>query len=89
MKQSKRFVTREEWQVFSNLVWDELQRAERKFPTWPNDHIHGVAIVNEESGEIVKAALQYTYQGGNASNIVKETIQTATMCLRYWIALTD
>ncbi len=84
-----RFVTREEWQVFSNLVWDELQRAERKFPEWPDDHIHGTAIVVEEDGEMMKAALQLTYEGGNISHLIKETIQGAAMCLRLWIAVSD
>jgi len=84
-----RFVTREEWQTFSNLIWDELQKAEKKFPWWPNDHIHGTAIVAEEAGEMMKAVLQATYQEKTLFPLVEETIQTAAMCLRLYIAITD
>lgn len=36
----------------------ELNRARTKFPTWPDDPIHAAAVVAEESGELVQAALQ-------------------------------
>ncbi len=89
MKQKVRFATKEEWQVFSNLIWEELQLAQKKFPKWPTDHIHGAAIVGEEAGEILKAALQLTYEGSSSSDVIKETIQTATMSFRFWLAMTD
>lgn len=68
--------------VALNLVVDELARAEHKYPHWPVDVIHQVSIVQEESGEAIRAAIQYEYQGGSIDNIRHELIQTAAMCLR-------
>lgn len=42
-----------DWQV----VMDEVRRATQKFPTWPNDPLHAVAILGEEFGELTKAVL--------------------------------
>ena len=61
----------------------ELVRAERKFPFWPDDIIHAAAIVNEESGELIRAALQYVYEDGHKDELRKEAIQTAAMCIRF------
>jgi hypothetical protein len=65
-----------------STILSELIRAENKFPTWPDDIIHAVSIVNEESGEAIRAALQYKYENGTLEAIEKELIQTAAMCLR-------
>jgi hypothetical protein len=67
--------------VLTEILY-EVKRAEEKFPTWPTDIIHAVAIVNKESGEAIRAALQYKYENGTLEAIEKELIQTAAMCLR-------
>ena len=63
-------------------ILQEYTKATIKFPTFPTDIIHAVAIVNEESGEAIRAALQYKYENGTLEAIEKELIQTAAMCLR-------
>lgn len=65
-----------------SVILDELHSAESKYPEWPKDKIHQAAIVNEESGELIRAALQHKYEGGYDRNIQKEAIQTAAMGIR-------
>lgn len=65
------------------LVQEELKRARAKFPLFPSDPIHAAAIVVEEAGELQQAALQYTYEGGDAGNMDKEALHTAAMAFRF------
>lgn len=44
-----------------NLVVAELQRAEGQHPGWPTDRLRQVAIVAEEAGEALKAALDIIF----------------------------
>ena len=60
----------------------EVNRAKEIHPEWPDDVIHAVAIVAEESGEAVRAALNYAYHGGAKKDIKTELIQTAATCIR-------
>ncbi len=60
----------------------EVERAEHKHPHWPDDIIHAAAIVGEESGELIRAALQLKYEGGSVEEVRKEAIQTAATCVR-------
>jgi hypothetical protein len=84
--------------IFENLQPDikriiiktvfELNRAIAKHPEWPADHIHQAAIVAEESGELVRAALQQYYEGGQYMEMYTEAKQTAAMGLRMMLNLT-
>ena len=69
----------------------ELERATRKFPTWPNDPIHAAAVIAEECGELQKAVLEAVYEPHKESrwNIRAEAIQTAAMCLRFIASLDE
>ena len=59
-----------------------MVKAESKHPFWPTDILHQIAIVNEESGEATRAALQYQYEKGELKEVQTELIQTAAMCIR-------
>lgn len=62
---------------------EEMERAKAKFPWWPEDQIHAAAIVAEEAGELLRAALQCKYENGSIEKVRKEAIQTATMAIRF------
>ena len=70
--------------IFDDIV-SELRCAEAKFPRWPNDPVHGAAIVAEESGELVKAAIDWYYGRGKPKDVEGEAIQTAAMAIRFLI----
>ena len=60
----------------------ELPRAEELHPAWPDDIVHQVAIMCEESGESLKAALNAHYFGDPVEEVRKELVQTGAMVLR-------
>ena len=66
-------------------ILNEVNNAVDKFPTWPNDVLHAVAVLGEEFGELTKAALQLTYEPHKTSmsELRKEAIQTAAMSIRF------
>lgn len=70
-------------------VGDELGAATVKFPTWPSDPLHALAVLGEEFGELTRAVLQLTYEPGKSSpaGVRKEAIQTAAMAIRFAISL--
>lgn len=70
-------------------VTTEIDHAFRKFPTWPNDPPHALAVLGEEYGELNKAVLQATYEPekSNPDNVREQAIQTAAMALRFLISL--
>lgn len=68
----------------------EVARASTKFPTWPTDPLHALAVLGEEFGELTKAMLQHTYEphkGVTLDDIRAEAIQTAAMAQRLAISL--
>lgn len=71
------------------LILDEVKNATEKFPTWPNDPLHALAVLGEEFGELTKDVLQMSYEPWKTSrgNIEQEAIQTAAMALRFLMSL--
>jgi molybdopterin biosynthesis enzyme len=69
------------------LVAAELVRAEHKHPSWPADMIYGAAIVAEEAGELIQAAIDYELAKGPAGPLTTEAVQTAAMGIRFLMNL--
>lgn len=67
----------------------EMSKAVTKFPKWPTDPLHAIAILGEEYGELNKAVLQNTYEPHktSAEEIRMEAIQTAAMAIRFLMSL--
>lgn len=74
-----------------NEIFCEISNATAKFPTWPTDPLHALAVLGEEFGELTKDVLQLTYEPHKTSreNVRKEAIQTAAMALRFAISLDE
>lgn len=70
-------------------VLAEVKRATERFPTWPTDPLHAVAVLGEEFGELTKAALQTVYEPHKVQpgELRTEAIQTAAMALRFLASL--
>ncbi len=68
---------------------NELGKAEQLHPHWPEDQVHAAAVMCEEAGETLRAALQYNYEMGPVKNIRKEAIQTGAMVIRLLENLPD
>lgn len=68
-----------------DAVVAELERAVRKFPTWPTDPLHAVAVLGEEFGELTKAVLQSVYEPHKVQpgEVRAEAVQTAAMAMRF------
>ncbi len=73
-----------------NLIFDELRKAEEKFPGFPRDVVHCSAILAEEAGEVVKASLDYYYgREKNDEKLIKEIAQTGAMAIRFLLRMYD
>lgn len=69
-----------------HVINRELERATTIHPAWPTDPIHAAAIVQEEAGELVKDALQFTYEpekDKQISDMASEAVQVAAMAIRF------
>lgn len=71
------------------LIYAEMARATEKYPTWPTDPLHALAVLGEEFGELTKAVLQHTYEPHKASrdDVRAEAIQVAAMAVRFAASL--
>jgi hypothetical protein len=67
----------------------ELDRARQIHPEWPRDQIHAAAIVAEESGELIRAAINREYgRGVHAADDLEmrtEAIHTAATAIRFLV----
>lgn len=70
---------------YLTLIATELNTAIEKHPDYPDDHIHQAAILAEESGELVQAALQEKYENGPYFKMHTEAIQSGAMALRFLV----
>ncbi len=71
-----------QYMTISSEIIDEAIRASKIHPKWPTDVVHAVSILTEESGELMKAAIEYHYNNGDIEAVREEAIQTGAMALR-------
>jgi NTP pyrophosphatase (non-canonical NTP hydrolase) len=67
-------------------ILEEVERAEEKFPRWPVDPIHALAIIQEEVGELTKAVFEASYGTpgfDEFAHIDDEAIQVAASILMF------
>lgn len=65
-----------------NLIANEIQRAEKLHGELPDYLMDQVAILNEESGEVTKAALDHVYSQKPIDDVYTEAIHTAAVAVR-------
>jgi len=72
-------------------IMDEVNVAMDKYPNWPNDPLHALAVLGEEYGELTKAMLQLTYEPHKSDHaqVQAEAIQTAAMAIRLILSLNN
>lgn len=75
-------------------ILKELRRAKKKHPSWPVHIVARAAVVAEEAGELVRAALNFKYEAKGrfeqkewAKEMEKEAIHTAATAIRFIEAL--
>ena len=73
--------------AISKEIFKELKAAQEKFPGWPTDVVHAVAIVAEECGELVKSAIDFHYGRGSKLDLQREAAQTGAMVYRFMMDL--
>ena len=71
------------YEQVTELVMAEIERAKTKWPGWPLDPVHAAAVVAEESGELVQAAMRYYYEDGAVDPMVTEALHTAATAIRF------
>jgi hypothetical protein len=83
---SKKYANDGEYTVEGVLVLNKIEHeifaAEQKHPGWPTDIVHAVAIMMEEAGEAMQAALDVFYKDGDKELLKKELAQTGAMAMR-------
>lgn len=59
------------------------KRSREKHPTMGKDYVHAAAVVCEEAGELVRAALQTMYEDGKYYLMHREAVQVGATALRF------
>ena len=75
-----------------NQILDDIvnEVVEAKFPSWPDDPFHALAVISEEFGELNQAVLQHVYEPKKKvehDDIRDEAIQLAAMAVRQLAAM--
>ena len=69
-------------------ILKELQAALIHHPKFPIDPVQMLAIVNEEGGEAIQAAIDFDWNRHSDIGVIQhELTQTAAMCIRTILAL--
>lgn len=73
----------DQWNLIDDVL-NEVNRAERKHPKWPDNVAYGILIVGEEYGEAMREAvkIQMNEADANKENLRMELVHTAATCLR-------
>ena len=68
----------------------ECESAMVKFPKWPVDPLHAIAIIGEEFGELQKAVVDHRFfKDSTVEDMITEATQTAAMCVRFIMRLRE
>lgn len=67
---------------FVDLVIDESEKQIGKWGIQTHTPFEWMTITTEELGELAKAIADFEHRDGDKKDIIKEAIQTATLCLK-------
>ncbi|MEW6670207.1 MAG: hypothetical protein AB1427_00805 [Thermodesulfobacteriota bacterium] len=70
-----------------DLIFKELKSAESKHPGWPIDPIHAAAIMAEEAGETLQAAIDFVYKDAPEEKAIIEAAQCGAMAIRFLLGI--
>jgi hypothetical protein len=75
--------------VLFEMISNELKAAMDKYPSWPDDPLHALAVLSEEYGELAKGMLELTYEPHktNKDQVRSEAIQVAAMSIRLILSI--
>lgn len=66
-------------------ILHELDHAQAMHPECPKHNVIRAAIIGEETGELIKAALEHEFEKGRFYNMHKEAVQVGAMALRFLV----
>ena len=73
----------------AQMAINEALRASDRWPKWPTDPVHALAVLQEEVGELTREVMIAIYEApkGSADAIHDEAVQVAAMALRFIASL--